>query len=60
MKGYDIHLQIQSLKQEIAELSEEILELGHDHPDVPHLDDLLWKSENELDQLMDQDVVEQF
>ena len=60
MKGYDIHLQIQSLKQEIAELSEEILELGHDHPDVPYLGDLLWKSEKELEWLMDQDVVEQF
>lgn len=54
MPVYDIHLQIQDLKQEIAELSAEILELGHDHPDVPHLEDLLWKSENELDQLMEQ------
>ena len=53
MYGYDIHLQIQYLKQEMAELSSEILELGHDHPDVPYLEDLLWKSENELDQLMD-------
>lgn len=53
MKGSYIHLQIQYLKREIAELSEEILELGHDHPDVPHLEDLLWKSENELDQLLD-------
>ena len=60
MKGSYIHLQIQDLKQEIAELSGEILELGHDHPDVPHLEDLLWKSENELDQLKDSDVVEQF
>lgn len=60
MKGSYTHLQIQCLKQEIAELSAEILELGHDHPDVPHLEDLLWKSENELDQLLDLDVVEQF
>ena len=58
MNGYDIHLQIQYLKQETAELSAEILELGHDHPDVPDLDDLLWKSENELEQLLDLDVVE--
>ena len=58
MNGYDIHLQIQYLKQEIQELQAEILELGHDHPDVPDLDDLLWKSEKELEWLMDQDVVE--
>lgn len=59
MNGYDIHQQIQYLKQGIAELSAEILELGHDdpdqpvHPDVEFLDDLLEKSENELDQLLD-------
>ena len=64
MIGYEIHLQIQDLKQEIAELSAEILELGHDdpdqpvHPDVEFLDDLLWKAEKELEWLLDQDVVE--
>lgn len=58
MYGYEIHLQIQSLKQEIVELAEEILELGQDHPDVPHLEDLLWKSDNELEWLRGLDVVE--
>ena len=58
MNGYDIHLQIQYLKQEIQELQAEILDLGPDHPDFDHLDDLLWKSEKELEQLLDQDVVE--
>lgn len=53
MSFYEIHLQIQSLEQEIQELSEEIVALGPDHPDVPHLDSLLEKSENELDQLLD-------
>ena len=60
MNSYEISLRIKSLKQEIAELAEEILELGQDHPDVPHLEDLLWKSDNELEWLMDLDVVEQF
>ena len=58
MNGYHIHLQIQCLKQEIQELQAEILDLGPDHPDFDHLDDLLWKSENELEQLLDLDVVE--
>lgn len=65
MNGYDIHLQIQDLKQEIAELSKEIQELDHDdpdqpvHPDLEFLEDLLWKSEKELEWLMDSDVVDQ-
>ena len=58
MKGSYIHLQIQCLKQEIQELQAEILDLGPDHPDFDHLDDLLWKSEKELEWLLDQDVVE--
>ena len=55
MYGYE---QIQYLKQEIQELSEEIMALDPDHPDVDHLLILKDKSENELDQLMDLDVVE--
>lgn len=64
MTGYEISLRIKSLKQEIAELSAEIQELDHDdpdrpiHPDLDYLEDLLWKSEIELEWLMDQDVVE--
>lgn len=62
MNGYDIHQQIQYLKQGIAEFSAEILELGHDdpvqpvHPDVEFLEELKWKSEKELEWLMDLDV----
>lgn len=64
MNGYEIHQQIQYLKQEIAELSEEIMTLYSDdpdqpvHPDVELLWELKWKSEKELEWLMDQDVVE--
>ena len=58
MDGYDIHLQIQGLKKEIMELSEEIMALDPEHPDVYHLLILKDKSENELEQLLDLDVVE--
>ena len=53
MKFYDIPQHIQYLKQEIQELSEEIMALDPEHPDVDHLLILKDKSENELDQLMD-------
>lgn len=53
MKFYDIPQHIQYLKQEIAELSEEIMALDPDHPDADHLLILKGKSENELDQFLD-------
>ena len=60
MKFYDIPQHIQYLKQEVKDLNEEIMALDPDDPDVQFLTGLLEKSENELDQLLDQDVVDQF
>ncbi len=53
MKFYDIPQHIQYLKQEIQELSEEIMALEPKHPDVDHLLILKDKSENKLDQFYD-------
>ena len=58
MSAYEIYLQMQYLEQEIQELSEKIKFLDWEHPDVDFLMDLQWRSENELEQLMDLDVVE--
>ena len=60
MKFYDIPQHIQYLKQEVKDLNEEIMALDPEHPDVDHLLILKEKSENELDQFLDQDVVDKF
>ena len=58
MSGHETYLQMQYLKQEIKDLNEAIMALDPDHKDVQHLTGLLEKSENELDQLVDMDVVD--
>ena len=60
MNSYEIYLQMQYLEQEIQGLQAVMLDLGPDHPDFDHFYDLLWRSENELENLEALDVVEQF
>ena len=57
MSGYEADQEIQRLMREIFDLQEEIQVLGPDHPDTPHLTELLDKSENELQYLDELDVV---
>lgn len=57
MCSYETYQEIQRLMREIFDLQEEILVLGPDHPDTPHLQELLEKSENELEYLDALDIV---